>query len=259
MPTPGSSSVFLPAEKTVPPRAASQGVRRLTGAVVAHVLERPARFAGLASFECGDAANAAVREVQETAKRLYEGNLRLTQTPVVLEDAAGALIGFCSVHRRSHAYPGSPWIAERYIIAFGRDVRYKGYTLRDGVTRVGEVLVRASLDMIQAEAQSGLMPSVSALVRPENRESRRVLEVYGFEWLPATETGYEQDLLWRQAGAPLPPTLAAEVYVPPLATAERPGRNDPCPCNSGKKYKKCCSRVPRRLRRPAEVGSNPTR
>jgi preprotein translocase subunit SecA len=24
---------------------------------------------------------------------------------------------------------------------------------------------------------------------------------------------------------------------------KEPGRNDPCPCGSGKKYKKCCGRV----------------
>ncbi|NOZ10378.1 MAG: hypothetical protein GXP09_04985 [Gammaproteobacteria bacterium] len=26
-------------------------------------------------------------------------------------------------------------------------------------------------------------------------------------------------------------------------TAQKTGRNDPCPCNSGKKYKKCCGAV----------------
>lgn len=25
-----------------------------------------------------------------------------------------------------------------------------------------------------------------------------------------------------------------------LASTDLPGRNDPCPCGSGKKYKKCC-------------------
>ncbi|MTI58825.1 MAG: preprotein translocase subunit SecA [Firmicutes bacterium] len=28
----------------------------------------------------------------------------------------------------------------------------------------------------------------------------------------------------------------------PVVKAEKPGRNDPCPCGSGKKYKKCCGR-----------------
>ena len=33
---------------------------------------------------------------------------------------------------------------------------------------------------------------------------------------------------------PLPPP------VEPIKTEQAPGRNDPCSCGSGKKYKKCC-------------------
>jgi preprotein translocase subunit SecA len=29
---------------------------------------------------------------------------------------------------------------------------------------------------------------------------------------------------------------------PPKAAGKKVGRNDPCPCGSGKKYKKCCGR-----------------
>ncbi|MBO7605782.1 MAG: SEC-C domain-containing protein [Elusimicrobiaceae bacterium] len=28
--------------------------------------------------------------------------------------------------------------------------------------------------------------------------------------------------------------------VKPIVKNKEPGRNDPCPCGSGKKYKKCC-------------------
>jgi preprotein translocase subunit SecA len=28
--------------------------------------------------------------------------------------------------------------------------------------------------------------------------------------------------------------------VEPIKASEEPGRNDPCPCGSGKKYKHCC-------------------
>lgn len=31
--------------------------------------------------------------------------------------------------------------------------------------------------------------------------------------------------------------------VEPLRIAQPRGRNDPCPCGSGKKYKKCCGRA----------------
>ncbi len=30
--------------------------------------------------------------------------------------------------------------------------------------------------------------------------------------------------------------------VTPIQADAAPGRNDPCPCGSGKKYKKCCGR-----------------
>ena len=35
---------------------------------------------------------------------------------------------------------------------------------------------------------------------------------------------------------PLPPP------VKPIHTDTNVGRNDPCPCGSGKKYKKCCAK-----------------
>lgn len=33
----------------------------------------------------------------------------------------------------------------------------------------------------------------------------------------------------------------AAASVTPAATTLKAGRNDPCPCGSGKKYKKCCA------------------
>jgi len=45
---------------------------------------------------------------------------------------------------------------------------------------------------------------------------------------------------------PLPPRPSASEYPPyvpfkPIRNeAAKVGRNDPCPCGSGKKYKKCC-------------------
>lgn len=41
-----------------------------------------------------------------------------------------------------------------------------------------------------------------------------------------------------RAAAPPPPSMGGPMPRPPSARA--PGRNDPCPCGSGRKYKKCC-------------------
>ena len=43
-------------------------------------------------------------------------------------------------------------------------------------------------------------------------------------------------------GSPLLPDDLAEAPALPLQPARKVGRNDPCPCGSGKKYKKCCWR-----------------
>ena len=37
-------------------------------------------------------------------------------------------------------------------------------------------------------------------------------------------------------------TLADILIQEPFVRVKKPGRNDPCPCGSGKKYKKCCGR-----------------
>lgn len=40
--------------------------------------------------------------------------------------------------------------------------------------------------------------------------------------------------------APRPQAVAKATPAPRTATGEKVGRNDPCPCGSGKKYKRCC-------------------
>jgi uncharacterized protein len=42
---------------------------------------------------------------------------------------------------------------------------------------------------------------------------------------------------WRALGLP---AQAVPVSAATAAKKSGPGRNDPCPCGSGKKYKKCC-------------------
>jgi uncharacterized protein YecA (UPF0149 family) len=51
---------------------------------------------------------------------------------------------------------------------------------------------------------------------------------------------------WRQAAMETEMDFRNEsqqkglLYTPPIKTKTNIGRNDPCPCGSGKKYKKCC-------------------
>jgi hypothetical protein len=224
-------------------RIPAPGVRRLTGPVRAHVLGDPAAYPALAALRCGDArSDIAAREVEQTAARLVAGTTTMAQTAVVVEDDSGTLLGFASVHRRpplGYEDRGArPWIADRYIVAFGRDRAHRDHPLRDSSTRIGEVIVRAALDVIALEAPGRPMPAVSALVRPENISSHRVLQALGFENLPMATTGFHQDLRWRERSLELPRRCRARSTChPPRAPCRRPGATTPAragPARSGR-------------------------
>ena len=59
------------------------------------------------------------------------------------------------------------------------------------------------------------------------------------------ENGDAEDLCLEAFGGPslLPPTPARRQTATEHISAPTIGRNDPCPCGSGKKYKKCCGAV----------------
>jgi len=44
----------------------------------------------------------------------------------------------------------------------------------------------------------------------------------------------------KQEAAELQNRQSKKAKPQPIVSGEKPGRNDPCPCGSGKKYKKCC-------------------
>lgn len=65
---------------------------------------------------------------------------------------------------------------------------------------------------------------------PKEREKERLRHGSGppAEKGPADEVGPEQEKKEPVSAAPV------------LRSEPKVGRNDPCPCGSGKKYKKCC-------------------
>ena len=89
----------------------------------------------------------------------------------------------------------------------------------------------ADADRVQDMLDELLAPWSTPKGLPDN-ETR-------LEWLEsAGETLREIAAVWRAAGLPRPQVL--EIGVPAEAAPKGPGRNDPCPCGSGKKFKKCC-------------------
>lgn len=82
-----------------------------------------------------------------------------------------------------------------------------------------------------------------------------VPELLGEDFDPATMTDFEPELAipacvdkmyvyWRKRRAKRPGGNIVHLTRTPVRVAMPPvikvGRNDPCPCGSGKKFKKCC-------------------
>jgi len=51
-----------------------------------------------------------------------------------------------------------------------------------------------------------------------------------------------QEKGWSDGALPEEGDLPRPEPAEPLKKGDKPGRNDPCPCGSGKKYKQCCGR-----------------
>ena len=97
---------------------------------------------------------------------------------------------------------------------------------RGASTACGELLVAAA-DALGNEEVRAVVAQSFADVSP-----RQALDAVAT--LRAAMDGPILDALPDYA----PPSLAAP--IPLRRSGTRPGRNDPCPCGSGKKYKKCC-------------------
>jgi uncharacterized protein len=95
---------------------------------------------------------------------------------------------------------------------------------------------RDSLDDHDADTFDGLIERAMAPWTDEDMELADDAE--RLEWLSATAAAVRAIRHLREAcGLPLVPLAARPVSE---AGAGAPGRNEPCPCGSGKKYKHCC-------------------
>ena len=92
-------------------------------------------------------------------------------------------------------------------------------------------------DSRTAQAWRGLM-NLTEVAGAELRPSREQYDALSAS-APDKIAGWVLDLNdWRLANYQPPAVLRTE--ADPLWASAKVGRNDPCPCGSGKKYKRCC-------------------
>ena len=127
-----------------------------------------------------------------------------------------------------------------------RSVGLRGYGQKDPLSEYKNEAYRAFEEMMQAmrsDICSGMFRSSTNLAAFENMLSSlsNVAKtsgpdqsgVQGFDRFSGPQGGPQQAELSEAPDIP-------KVAVPVVRDAPKVGRNDPCPCGSGKKFKKCC-------------------
>ncbi len=90
--------------------------------------------------------------------------------------------------------------------------------------------------LFRNDTATGLLSVISVLsIRPDNSDPLPSQECRKF-WERVPDCVLELNEFWR------PFRLGEIASAKGRTGARRIGRNDPCPCGSGKKYKKCCGR-----------------
>ncbi|MDJ0995094.1 MAG: preprotein translocase subunit SecA [Dinoroseobacter sp.] len=121
-------------------------------------------------------------------------------------------------------------------------VGFRGYAQRDPLNEYkteGFQLFEGLLDGLRAEVSEKL-----AQIRPLTEEEQRaMLEQMAAQQAAATKAADASAAMAEGAPAPDAPTPLIEGFrEDDPATWGNPGRNDPCPCGSGKKFKHCHGR-----------------
>jgi preprotein translocase subunit SecA len=107
-----------------------------------------------------------------------------------------------------------------------------------------EAMTPLLLDELRHQVDAGFAPAMAEqLANPMPYEP---LGLTGLPGHPVEELAHwaafrSEKPTARRASAPaLPRGIPAPTHQPWVRAGPKVGRNDPCPCGSGRKYKKCC-------------------
>ncbi len=105
------------------------------------------------------------------------------------------------------------------------------YADDDNNNCLGELLVDLSGEIMEGVENSAYAPNLALI--------QTLWACYKARHQPLPERLLQRYLIMKELGKRL---AAKGLIVPAPAISAKVGRNEPCPCGSGKKYKKCCAR-----------------
>ncbi len=190
----------------------------------------------------------AVDEINSIKRNLVAGEALPQKVALAKRVDTGELLGFANVRHHTEPFVGVDppfWLdtlrRHRYVGALARDDKYFKCRLADGKTWLGGALVRSVVELVTPTDE--LPPKLWAFAWRINERSHRAFEGRGFRVHPRSPE-CSQDVLVRPADEELSPPPGLDAYIPPPRPEPeyQAGRNDPCPCGSGKKFKKCHGR-----------------
>jgi len=137
------------------------------------------------------------------------------------------------------------WMDHLYELDYLREGIYlRSYAQKDPLIEYKQEAFQMFSDMLAEIDRSILWALFRARFKVEGAERRRERPASGVA-VHQVASAYAGGGAGQAAQAPAQRQegpSAAEGVRKPVRAAEKVGRNDPCPCGSGKKYKKCCGK-----------------
>ncbi|NDH17568.1 MAG: preprotein translocase subunit SecA, partial [Opitutae bacterium] len=124
-----------------------------------------------------------------------------------------------------------------------RSVGLRGYGQKDPLSEYKSEAFRAFEEMMGAmrsEVCSGMFRAATNLAAFENMLSTLSKSAKSTGPDSGGAAGFDRFSAPSSPAPQVEESSAPKVAIPVVREAPKVGRNDPCPCGSGKKYKKCC-------------------
>lgn len=194
---------------------------------------------------------------------VYDGNPGLLQGLVeneqVDEYVRSAVLDTFLVLEHNGLMPRESVVEYFRSLFHGKLERKHSFAWDGLVCAVADLPVPELLEEVRRAYAEGLVDSSVAdlegieqdivLPKPWRRERQRLISdaIAEMEWWAAFHKDETRLKKRRSPGVPLPmprvePAATRHDPPQPYIREKKVGRNDPCPCGSGKKYKKCCGK-----------------
>ncbi|ADK86221.1 preprotein translocase, SecA subunit [Desulfarculus baarsii DSM 2075] len=155
-------------------------------------------------------AQTLAEEIIARARAVYQRKFDEYGAPIMLQVEQWVLLDTVDAHWKDHLLN---------MDHLKEGIGLRGYAQKDPLREYQ----REGFEMFSAMAQSVQMETVAKLMRVQLSRPEDAVQLAPQDDTPLSYSGPD-------AGAP----------EPVRRSAKKVGRNDPCPCGSGKKYKKCC-------------------